>query len=129
MEQKRLLRHIGDTAAQRRCIDLSDLCSVVGNHSLIRLVEPHQKLQQGRFSAAALSENAVNPLFRKIRRKIPQHAASVFFPALLRVRVGKGHMVAVYILTARILFSGHFLHERFFLQDIQHTVSARQGVV
>ena len=88
-----------------------------------------QRRAEGGFSAAALSENAVNPLFRKIRRKIPQHAASVFFPALLRVRVGKGHMVAVYILTARLLFSGHFLHERFFLQDIQHTVSARQGVV
>jgi len=120
VEQVSFLRHKALHIAQVYRIDIGNVRAGKLHAAFLHIPKPHEQLQKRRFSAAAPPDDAHDRTFGNRQGYVIKN----------RIRtVGKGHMLGGCAVESNILFSGHFLHHRRFLKDIQNTVSRRKGIL
>ena len=114
---------LGDIAfhpAQVLGVDLIDGPIRDCDAALPGLPETHEQLEQRGFAAAAASHNAGDAAFGDGKGQILEDG---FLP------VGESHMADLRAGEGNLFPAGHILHGRGFLQQIQHAVACRKGVL
>ena len=101
-------------------VNIRNTCAGKRYTAFLHVPEAHEQLEQRGFSAAAAPHNADHTVFRYLHRHIGQDG---FAP------VGKGDLLRRRARKGDFRLAGDFLHHWDFVQNIQHPVTRRKGVL